>query len=168
MSTLNNEYPVAKATQQLTAKSIKSAVLPKDAKLVFAGFNKSRTLADGTPNDSLRFTHDGDNINIPVREYLKFKTPEGDSMMNNEGDSENISIYNNLTVAGSTGRKDSEGRLVFPSQHYKLASAMFSDAEGTPEYDYTAMLEAGFKEGVQAKIESGAIAPVQDYVVVVG
>ena len=168
MSTkLNTAYPVDKATAQISAKSIKSANLKVGAKLIFTGFGPARNLPDGTPNDSVRFSHEGENLNIPMREYLKFRTPEGDSMMNNEGGDE-IQIFNELTIAGATPRKDSEGNLVYSSQHYKLAKEMFSTKAGSMEYDYATMIEAGFKPGVESAIKEGKIHPVQDYIVTVG
>lgn len=162
MSNLNNTYSVAKANEQLTTKSIKSAVIPEGKTLVFAGIVEGKAI-DGKANDTVLYTLEGTPIAISVREYLKFKTSDESSLMNNE-DSDMISFAPKFTVSKSSDR-EYQGEKAYPLQHYKLTSEMLSDKAGTPEFDYAVLVEGGFKPESKQGIADGKIDAVQDYVI---
>lgn len=153
-------YSASKARKVQKAVALNSEKIPVGKKLIFVSIEEGTPNGD-RPNDSVRFTVDGKLRNIPMSQYLQFAVKDGTSIMNDEGEEE-IEIYSEITIESATDRKNAEGASVWPLSLYKETSAMFADG-GT--FDYQKLVEGGFKDGIQEKIDANKVDPVQDYTV---
>lgn len=155
-------YSKKRAHEQTLAVSLKSrkvepeTVFTVDSTIEGTVQQNNRTLA----NDILVVTKNtGEQVNIPMREFLRMRTADGKKVVSNTEDAENISIPDRFKVVSSEDRKDQAGNTIYPIQAYKLGQKML-DGEISGAGAWAEVVAGGMKDG--HKFE-----PVQNYTIAV-